>query len=87
MIKKDGPIDFFVKDSESYLVYVALRCVHLGEKQPMTKTEIQYLVGRGDVYLDGKQNKRLDAVVANGVHTLKIRDKIHHVRVLGALEE
>ena len=84
---KDGPIDFFVKDSDSYLTSVALRCVHLGEKQPMSKTEIQFLIGRGDVFLDGKLVQRIDSLVSNGVHTLKIRDRIHHVRVLGALEE
>jgi len=86
-MQKDGPIDFFVKDSDSCLASVALRCVHLGEKQPMSKTEVQFLIGRGDVYLDGKLIQRIDSLVSSGVHTLKIRDRIHHVRVLGALEE
>lgn len=84
---KDGPIDFFVIDSDSSLSSVALRCIHLGEKQPMSKTEVQFLIGRGDVFLDGKLVQRVDSFVANGVHTLKIRDRIHHVRVLGALKE
>lgn len=84
---KDGPIDFYVKDTDSYLSSVALRCIHLGEKQPMTKTEVQFLIGRGDVFLDGKVVHRIDSLVSSGVHTLKIRDRIHHVRVLGTLEE
>lgn len=86
-MEKDGPIDFFVKDTEPYLTFVALRCVHVGEKQPMTRTEMQYLIGKGNVFLDGKVCQRFDNIISNGVHTLKIRDKIHHIKVLGALEE
>lgn len=86
-MEKDGPIDFYIQESEAYLTDVVLRCVHVGEQQYMPRVTAQYHIVRGDVYLDGTQCSKPERILSSGMHTLKIRNKIHHIRIAGTIKE
>lgn len=86
-MEKDGPIDFYIQESEAYLTDIVLRCVHVGEHQHMPRVTAQYHICRGDIFLDGTVCSTPERILNAGVHTLKIRDKIHHVRIAGTIKE
>lgn len=86
-MEKDGPIDFYIQESEAYLTDVVLRCVHVGEQQHMPRVTAQTHIVKGDVFLDGVLCTKTERIIKPGVHTLKVRDKIHHVRIAGTIKE
>lgn len=84
---KNGPIHFFTSyERDSYIEAVVEYCVQTGENQPLNRTQAAFLVGRGDVLLDGKK-MQLGDIVPHGVWKLSIRDKNHHLIVHGAPKE
>lgn len=85
--EKDGPIHFYTSyERDSNIETVVEYCVQVGEHQPLNRTQAAYLVGRGDVMLDGRRAK-LGDVVAHGAWQLNVRGKNHHIVVHGAAKE
>ena len=87
IMEKDGPIHFFTSfERESNIETVVEYCIQVGERQAINQTQAAYLVGRGDVTLDGRKMK-LGEIVPHGAWQLNVRNKNHHLVVHGAPKE
>lgn len=85
--EKDGPIHFYTSyERESYIETVVEYVVQVGERQPLNSTQASYLVGLGQVTLDGKPIA-LGTRILHGAWQINIRGKNHHVLVHGAPKE
>jgi hypothetical protein len=85
--EKDGPIHFYTSyERDSNIETVVEYCIQVGERQPINHTQAAYLVGRGDVTLDGRK-VRLGEVLAHGAWQLNVRGKNHQLVVHGAPKE
>lgn len=88
MIKeKNGPIHFYTSyERDSNIEAVVEYCVQVGEHQAINRTQAAFLVGRGDVTIDGRKAK-LGDIVPHGAWQLNVRGKNHHLMVHGAPKE
>lgn len=85
--EKDGPIHFYTSyERESNIETVVEYVVQVGERQPLNSTQAAYLVGLGQVTLDGKPIKSGERI-PHGAWQINIRGKNHHVVVHGAPKE
>jgi hypothetical protein len=83
-----GPIHFYSSfERPAGIAAVVEYCVQIGENQPINRTQAAYLVGRGDVSLDGEKMQDVALIMKNGTWILNIRGKNHHVVVHTALLE
>jgi hypothetical protein len=84
---KNGPIHFFTSyERESHIETVVEYCVQVGEGQPLNRTQASYLVGRGDVLLEGRQPD-LGEIIPHGAWQLTVRGRNHHLVVHGTAKE
>lgn len=80
--RKDGPIHFYpTADRDAFVANVVEYCVHIGEHQPLMKSQAAWLVASNQVQIDGKHLNKLTARIANGTWEITIRGRKHHVVV------
>lgn len=79
---KDGPIHFYpTYDRDSFIANVVEYCVHIGERQPLLKSQASWLVASSQVIVDGLAFTDLSKKVNPGARQICIRGKNHHVMV------
>jgi len=85
---KSGPIHFYPNDERNTgIAHVVEYCVQIGERQPLNRTQACWLVARGDVLVDGKQELDLAHRLPQGTWEVAIRGRKHHVVVHPAIRE
>ena len=79
---KDGPIHFYpTNERDSFISNVVEYCVHIGERQPLLKSQAAWLVASKQVIVDGEVTTDLCGKVATGARQISIRGRTHHVMV------
>lgn len=87
-VNKSGPIHFYVTyERSAELAAVVEYCVQIGERQPLNRSQACYLVGSGEVKIDGRVVRRFGEILPNGTWQIDVRGKTHHVVVHGAVKE
>ncbi len=85
---KDGPIHFYpTNERDSFIANVVEYCVHIGEHQPLLKSQAAWLVASKQVIIDGVVMTDLCEKVEHGVRQINIRGRTHHVMVHQAVFE
>ncbi len=81
-IVKNGPIHFYPTDERAaHLANVVEYCVQLGERQPITRSQADFLVIDGQVTIEGQPTLKVDHLLGLGTWKVTIRGRNHHVVV------
>lgn len=82
MTPKNGPIHFYpTHDRDAFIANVVEYCVHIGERQPLLRSQAAWLVASKQVVIDGKIVTDLGSHVEPGARQISIRGRNHHVMV------
>ncbi len=85
---KSGPIHYYTNyERTAELAAIVEYCVQVGERQPLNRSQACYLVGNGEVKVDGSVERELGRVLEHGTWQINVRGKNHHVVVHGSAKE